>query len=167
MDGYAFAYFIALLVGAYVAGTKGGRAEQQTMCLIICVWLGTLYVNHVTGSFAPYISYAIIDIGVLLVLWDRQLRNWQWLPAGLFTAMLLTHLTFWTLGMTGVMADGARPYQDVLAVLSYLTILSVGWASWERARDRGGGNIGGLGRWALSTDWLPLGARNHHGHAGA
>ena len=136
------------------------------MCLLTVTWAGTVISNIATGSEAPVLFYAMLDIFAIVWLLFHQRRNWQWMPAGLFASMLLTHFVFWSGTSGGMILFEARPYQDILAVLGYAQVACVGWASHERARQRAMGPSR-LGRWGLSADWVPVRRMGHKRHAGA
>jgi hypothetical protein len=136
------------------------------MCLLTCIWAGTIGANLMTGSVAPIEFYAPLDLFGLIWLWRHQRRNWQWIPAGLYAAMLLTHVIFWSGTHTGSLVYAGRPYQDFLAIFAYLQIGSAAWASHERVRSAGG-RLSRMGLWALADDWLLVQRRRHGAHAEA
>jgi hypothetical protein len=136
------------------------------MCLLTVIWAGTMLSNIATGSVAPVLFYALLDTFAVFWLLVHQRRNWQWMPMGLFAAMWLTHFVFWSGTKGGLIIFEGRPYQDILAILSYVQIACTGWAAHERARERAGG-LSRLGRWALSTHWVPVRRMGHKRHAGS
>lgn len=140
----------ALAGGWFVAYVAHGGAEARTMCILTATWIGTLAANQIAGEMTPVLYYVVIDCIAIGWLFWNQTRNWQWIPAALFTTMLLTHFIFITGISTGAIADTSRPYQDILAVLGYLQIGSVLTAGMQRFRHDGGV----LHRWAAGTDWV-------------
>jgi hypothetical protein len=158
--------FACAIAAGWIASIKmGGTAERETMCLLTCIWLGTVVANQVTHSPAPIPIYFALDVCAVGWLWFHRRRNWQWLPTGLFAAMILTHFIFWSGTESGVLVYQGRPYQDVLAILGYLQILSTGIASLERARARRG-RLPVVGHWVLSSDWLPRQRSHYKSHEG-
>jgi hypothetical protein len=150
----------------WIAALKWGReAEKGTMSLLTLVWLLTISINLATQSAAPVEMYAALDAAAVVWFWRHQRNNWQWIPAGLATAMLLTHFLFWTGTHSGSITYSGRPYQDILAVLAYLQVAATGWASYERARARHRRWFVRMGHWALATNWLPRRGRHHALHA--
>lgn len=162
---YAALFACALAIGWFLAWRKGGSAEMRTMCILTCVWIGTVVANCATQSPAPVLFYALLDVFAIGWLLSHQQRNWQWMPAGLFAAMLLTHFVFWSGTSGGLIIYESRPYQDILAILGYAQIFCVGWASHERARERLG-EPSRMGRWGLSVNWVPVRRMGHKHHAG-
>lgn len=138
--GWAFAWFL------------GGKTERETMLLLTATWLGTLLANLATGFNSPFYFYACLDVAAVYWLYQHQRENWQWVVAGLFSAMLLSHIIFWS-SAGGLFNVSPRSYQDTLAVLGYLQIISVVLASGQKWRARRGA-IGNIGRWALSNHWV-------------
>ncbi len=161
---WAVPFAVALCAGFYYAMEKGGGAERCTIGILLAVWVGTVATNFYTGLAAPYMAYAALDVAALALLYDQQRRNWQWIPAALFTAMLLTHLLYWGVSTVAV-APSAFAYQSIIAVLAYAQIASVIWASHERSRVREGRNLGKLGHWALADTWLFVRAPHHSANA--
>jgi hypothetical protein len=160
---YAVLFACALTAGWAAAWKSGGAAERETMCLLTLIWVGSGISNWATGLAAPTLFYAALDIFAVGWLLYHQRRNWQWIPAGLFASMMLTHFVFWSGTNGGLIIEASRPYQDILAVLAYAQIVSVGWACHERARERAG-QPSRLGGWALATGWVfvrRLGNGNH------
>lgn len=157
-------FMTVLALGAAAAWKWGGRTERETMCLLGCVWIGTHAATLTFSPYTPFLYYFALDVFALVWLWQHQRRNWQWLPAGLFTAMLLTHLIYFSGTSSGVLIATHRPYMDILTAFAYLQIAAVGWASWERRNARHG-QRSALGNWAFATDWLPRGRLDHKGHA--
>lgn len=163
---YAATFAIAMLTGWAVAIHWGGRAERETMCLLSLVWLGTVAANIATGDPSPVVFYAALDIAGIIWLAAHQRRNWQWIPAGLFAVMMLTHFIYWSGTGAGVIINHGRPYQDILAALAYLQIFVVGGMSYERARQRAGAYTI-MADWAFSTDWVLRFRLAHKNNAGA
>jgi len=161
---YAVIFGCAVTAGWVLAVKLGGAAERETMCLLTCMWVATIVANMASGEPAPYGWYSLIDTGGITWLFAHQRRNWQWIPAGIFAVMLLTHFVFWTATQAGDIAYRGRPYQDILAVLGYLQILSVGFASYERQRARAG-RLSWLGHRLMASDLLPRWRQNHTHHA--
>lgn len=153
----------AVIVAWSFAISLGGTAERETMCMLTMMWLATIVANIVTREPAPYLWYSFIDIGGVVWLWQHQRRNWQWIPAGLFACMLLTHLVFWLGTKTGSIAYQGRPYQDFLAIFAYLQLAAAGYASYERARL--GKRFSWLGSRLMASDLLPRGSLHHAHHA--
>lgn len=147
-------FVCALVLGGVASYRWGGTAERETMCLLVCIWLATHASTLALSPFTPVLIYFSIDVGALYWLWRHQRRNWQWIPAALFTAMLLTHFIYFSGTSAGLLSATHRPYMDVLTALAYLQIASVGWASWERRNVRSG-HGGVVGSWAVAADWLP------------
>ena len=162
---YLAVFACAISLGWLAAWRMGGAAERETMCLLTCVWAGTIVANAVTHSPAPVPFYAALDAMAVVWLFMHQLRNWQWITAGLFAAMLLTHFLFWSGSSAGLIIYEGRPYQDILAGLGYLQIFITGWASYERGRQRIG-KSSLVGHWLLASDWVPRLSNHHRGHAG-
>lgn len=161
---YLAMFACAIALGWAIAFGRGGAAERETMCLLTCVWAGTILANIATQSAAPVPFYAALDIAAVGWLYMHQRRNWQWITAGLFASMLLTHLLFWSGSSAGLTPYEGRPYQDILALLGYMQILVTGWASYERGRQRAGKHTV-MGRWLLATDWVPRLGHRHRDHA--
>jgi hypothetical protein len=158
--------YLALFACAVALGWRasfkwGGSAERETMCLLTCIWLATIAANLVTGSVAPVEFYGPLDLFGLIWLAAHQRRNWQWIPAGLFAVMLLTHVIFWSGTHSGQIVYAGRPYQDFLAFFAYLQVGSVAWASHERVRAARG-RVSRMGLWALADNWLFV-RRRHRG----
>lgn len=160
---YAALFGAAMAAGWAASIYRGGRAERETMCLLTMVWVGTIIANVATGSPAPYIFYAVLDMFGVAWFLIHQRKNWQWIPCGLFAGMMMTHTLFWTHSAGGGTEYLHRSYQDILALLGYLQIATVGWAIHERVQSRAG-RTSGFGSWGLSSDWvlsLRLGNKNH------
>jgi len=159
---YAAFFVVAVFLGWLASYKWGGTAERETMCILTCIWVGTIIANIATHSPAPVEFYAVLDLSGIVWLWRHQRRNWQWVPAALFGSMLFTHLMFYSGTHSGEIIYSGRPYQDILAGLAYLQIASTGWASYERSRAKSGG-ASRSGHWALASNWLPR-QRNHNRH---
>lgn len=156
---WAVLFATALGIGWGAAYRFGGRAEQDTIFVLTFVWLGTVGANLATDFSSPYYFYAPLDVAAIYWLYKIQEKNWQWIVAGLFTVMLLTHILFWS-SVGGLFDVSPRAYQDTLAVSGYLQILSVVLASGQRWRA-GRGTVGNIGRWALANNWVPLRHRHY------
>lgn len=150
---FAAMFAVAIVAGWGASLYWGGRSERETMCLLTCVWLGTLAANIATGDPAPVIFYAALDVAGIIWLAAHQRRNWQWIPAGIFAVMMLVHFIYWSGTGSGLLLHQARPYQDILAVLAYLQIFFVGAMGYERTRKRDGAYTL-MGDWAFATDWV-------------
>jgi hypothetical protein len=162
IDSYLITFAMALLVSAVVAAIYGDRAERETVFLLVCVWLGTVAINWATRSYTSAGMYAAIDAFALafLLFWGRQ--NWQWITAALFTMMVMTHLVFFSLTEAGLAPLSPRPYQDFIALLGYLQMLTVGVVCYERVRPYGWFSF--LGPWAFSDSHIfvrYVGYKNH------
>lgn len=163
---YAAFFACALVAGWAAAIGWGKRSERETMCLLTLIWLGTVASNAATGDPSPVVFYAALDISGIIWLYAHQRRNWQWIPAGLFAAMMLTHFIYWSGTGAGVILHEGRPYQDVLAALAYAQVLTVGVISYERARQRHGHNSL-MAHWAFATGGVLRFRFAHKNHAGA
>lgn len=151
---YAALFGFALAAGWAASIHSGGRAESETMCLLSMVWGGTLVANLVTGSPSPFVYYAFLDVAAVIWLLVHQRKNWQWIPGLIFAGMMMMHTVFW-FNSTGGLSAYPRLYQDILAGLGYLQIMSVGWAIYERIQRRSG-KVSGFGHWGLSDNWVFL-----------
>lgn len=163
---YAALFACALGAGWAAAIGWGYRSERETMCLLTLIWAGTVGSNAATGDPSPVVFYAALDIAGLVWLYAHQRRNWQWIPAGLFAAMMLTHFVFWSGTGAGVILQEGRPYQDILAVLAYMQIACVGLVSHERARQRRKQHPF-MGDWVFATGGVLRFRRSHKNHARA
>jgi hypothetical protein len=163
---YAVFFACAIIAGWAFSFMKGGATERNTMCLLSMVWIATIIANGATGSPAPFIYYFVIDAFAIAWLWRHQRKNWQWMPAGLFATMILTHAIFALGTRSGFIPFQGRPYQDILAILGYLQIFSVGWASHERSLARTG-RASRLGAWGRADGWVLRERVHHKPHAAA
>ena len=160
---YAFAFSLAIMAGWVVSARhvkepgwrsaisviRRGNAELRTMCILTAVWVGTITVNLWTSAPYPIAYYVSFDIAAVAWLLWNQTKNWQWIPTALFAVMLLTHLMF-IIGVSfQLIPNQSRPSQDILAVLGYLQILSVGTMAMQRRS-----NAGSFVRWGFRTDWV-------------
>lgn len=161
---YAALFACALGAGWAAAIGWGKRSERETMCLLTLIWFGTVAANWATGAPSPVVFYAALDIAGIVWLYAHQRRNWQWIPAGLFACMMLTHFVYWSGTGAGVIIHEGRPYQDILAILAYMQILSVGLVSYERARiGRRDGSF--VDHWAFATGGVLRFRLSHKHHA--
>jgi hypothetical protein len=146
---YAFMFATALGLGWAASIHWGGYTERATMCLLSCIWLGVVIAQWATNSNAPFMFFATLDMAGIIWLWQHQRRNWQWIPASIFVIMLACHVAYWA----GAGIE-TRLYLDTVALLAYLQIGSVMWASKARRNvDVGEGGV--VYRWAVADSWLP------------
>lgn len=156
---YVLAFACAVALGWLASYRLGGTAERETMCLLTCIWTGTLIASMITQSNAPVEFFAPLDFFALGWLFLHQRRNWQWIPAGLFAAMMLVHFMQWGGISAGLLNTTGRPYKDFISFLAYMQIASVGWASYERWRHRNKLDPV-MGHWFLAGNWV-LHRRRH------
>jgi len=128
---------------------RHGNSELRTMCILTAVWIATVFINWWTGDPYPISYYIGFDVAAIVWLLWNQTKDWQWIIAALFTAMLLTHLTFIVGVSLHLLPEHHRPAQDILAVLGYAQIFSVGTMALQRRS-----HVGAAGGWGFGTDWV-------------
>lgn len=143
--------FAAALLGGWLASWRvQGGTEARTMCVLTAVWVGTIFSYNVFEGSWLILAYVVFDIIGLGMLFWIQNRNWQWEPAALFTAMLLTHFIFVSGQTSYLLSSDLRPWLDILAVLGYLQIASVCKACWGRLHHGSGAYY----RWGAGSNWV-------------
>lgn len=164
---WALVFAFVLSIGAAVSYYVRGRAERETICLLVVIWASTVLVNFVTDFNSPYYFYACLDVMGVYWLYQHQRANWQWTVAGLFAIMLFVHIIYWFGITSSSPVFSPRGYQDILAILGYFQIATVVLASVQKWRARRG-NVGAVARWALADSLVlirRLGRGNNESHA--
>jgi len=134
---WAVIYGVALAIGWLVSILVRGGTEQKNMCILTASWLGTLFVDYKFGANSTG-YYIGIDAAVLIWLYYEQEKNWQWIIAALFTAMMLTHFVFIAGQILELISNTPRPYKDILAILGYLAIGTTITLGLQRLKANGG-----------------------------
>jgi len=147
-----FAGILALVWG--LVTWKGGEAEKDTMGLLVLVWAASAYFVWLMETDAPIWPFFTIDIiaGVSLYALRQRRVRWQGGVIGLFAAMVLVHLGFWTSQQYGGFGFQDITYNRMLNSLFYLQILFCGWVGLRTYREAGGYVVSG---WYSRIDsWL-------------
>lgn len=126
MNWAAFHFWTAFLLVSYTlwdARPKIGRQHTLGAEVLLGTWIASWAARHIFQTDPPYVAYATIDMGAVVIFSTLMMRRralWAALCVVLHTVMLFLHLAYF---VTGQINQGF--YLWTLGVLFSASVLTV------------------------------------------